>query len=220
MAKSNILIYILRHDLRLSDNPVFHRLATQGDHGFTHLLPVYVFPAQQIEVSGFLKAGSTSPYPEARSAVSKVWRTGPHRAKFITQSVWDLKQSLESVGSGLVIRVGLVADVVKGLLDGFGGREDTVGAVWMTGEEGVEERRDQRAVSAVCKKLGTDFKLWSDEKYYVDESVIVSPLHRLPLSNQTFPSRTYGNANQCASAETFRRLSAKFPMCLPPTGSP
>lgn len=104
--------------------------------------------------------------------MSKVWRTGPHRAKFITQSVWDLKQSLESVGSGLVIRVGTVADVVKGLLDGFRDRQDNVGAVWMTGEEGVEERRDQRAVSALCKKSGTDFELWSDEKYYVDELVI------------------------------------------------
>lgn len=169
MAKSNILIYILRHDLRLSDNPIFHRLATQSDHGFTHLLPVYVFPAQQIEVSGFLKAGNSSPYSDARSAVSKNWRTGPHRAKFITQSVWDLKHSLESVGSGLVIRVGMVADVVKVLLNDFRDRQDNVGAVWMTGEEGVEERRDQKAVSALCKELGTDFKLWSDEKYYVDE---------------------------------------------------
>lgn len=169
MAKSNILIYILRHDLRLSDNPIFNRLATQGDHGFTHLLPVYVFPAQQIEVSGFLKGGNASPYPEARSAVSKVWRTGPHRAKFITQSAWDLKQSLEAAGSGLVLRVGLTADAVKGLLEGFRGQQDKVGAVWMTGEEGIEEQRDQRAVSELCKKLGTDFHLWSDEKYYVDE---------------------------------------------------
>lgn len=188
MAKSNILIYILRHDLRLSDNPIFHRLATQGNHGFTHLLPVYVFPAQQVEVSGFLKAGSASPYPEARSAVSKVWRTGPHRAKFITQSVWDLKQSLESVGSGLVIRVGTVADVVKGLLDGFRDRQDNVGAVWMTGEEGVEERRDQRAVSALCKRSGTDFELWSDEKYYVDELVIAWLLAPASLSEQSCPS--------------------------------
>lgn len=111
--------------------------------------------------------------------MSKVWRTGPHRAKFITQSVWDLKQSLESVGSGLVVRVGLVADVVKALLDGFKEREDSVGAVWMTGEEGVEERRDQRAVSALCKKLDTDFKLWSDEKYYVDE--LVNVFHLVPF---------------------------------------
>lgn len=173
MAKSNILIYLLRHDLRLSDNPVFHRLATQSDHGFTHLLPVYIFPAQQIELSGFIQDGSPSPYPEARGEVSKVWRTGPHRAKFTAQSVWDLKESLESVESGLVLRVGLIRDVVEDLIRGLQQNQDQVGAVWMTGEEGVEERRDQRAVSAICEQYGADFSLWDDEKYYVDELVSI-----------------------------------------------
>lgn len=176
MAKSNILIYLLRHDLRLSDNPVFHRLATRGDHGFTHLLPVYVFPAQQIEVSGFIKDGSPSPYPEARGDVSKVWRTGPHRARFTAQSVWNLKESLESVESSLIIRVGLISEIVQSLIDGLKQNQEQVGAVWMTGEEGVEERRDQKAVSAICEKLGADFLLWDDEKYYVDELVSMSTL--------------------------------------------
>lgn len=173
MAKSNILIYLLRHDLRLSDNPVLHRLATQGDHGFTHLLPVYVIPAHQVQISGFIKDGSPSPYPEARGTVSKVWRTGPHRAKFLAQCVWDLKESLESVGSGLLVRVGLFSDVTEALIEGLQQQQETVGAVWMTGEAGVEERRDQKSVAAICKKLGTDFLLWDDEKYYVDE--LVSP---------------------------------------------
>lgn len=186
MAKSNILIYLLRHDLRLSDNPVFHRLAAQSDHGFTHLLPVYVFPAQQIQLSGFIKDGSPCPYPEARGAVSKVWRTGPHRARFIVQSVWDLKESLENVESGLVLRVGLIGDVVEALIDGLQqNQEHQVGAVWMTGEEGAEERSDQKAVSAVCKKLGTDFLLWDDEKYYVDELVFISLLPSHYLSGGT-----------------------------------
>lgn len=169
MAKSNVLIYLMRHDLRLSDNPIFHHLASQSNHGFTHLLPVYVFPAQQIEVSGFIKDGSSSPYPEARSTVSKVWRTGPHRAKFITQSVWDLKGSLDSVGSGLLLRVGKPNDVVQSLIEGLQEKGERVGAVWMTKEEGVEERRDQKDVYEVCHKLGTEFKLWDDEKYYIDE---------------------------------------------------
>lgn len=151
--------------------------------------------------------------------MSKVWRTGPHRARLITQSVWDLKQSLESVGSGLVIRVGMFADVVKGLLDGFRDRQDNVGAVWMTGEEGVEERRDQRAVSAVCKKYGIDFELWADEKYYVDELVVVSILVPPLSQNKPFPSQLCGDANQALPVVMFRRLSAKFPMSLPLTGS-
>ncbi|KUI58965.1 Putative cryptochrome DASH, mitochondrial [Cytospora mali] len=180
MAKSNILIYLLRHDLRLSDNPVFHRLATQADHGFTHLLPVYIFPAQQIQVSGFIKDGSPSPYPEARATVSKVWRTGPHRAKFIAESVWDLKESLESVGSGLIARVGLVSDVVEDLIDGLHQKQEHVGAVWMIGEEGVEERREQDDVSAICEKLGAEFLLWDDEKYYVDDRDVTTPINEIP----------------------------------------
>ena len=101
-----ILLYVLSRDARLSDNPAFHaaslhvarpnssRTSSNGDrrhrddsltseHGsanFTHLLPVYVFPPNQIEVSGFLSSPSDkSPYPEARSEVARVWRTGPHR---------------------------------------------------------------------------------------------------------------------------------------------
>lgn len=169
MAKSNILIYLIRHDLRLSDNPIFHRLASRTDHGFTHLLPVYVFTAQQIEISGLIKDGSPSPYPEARSYVSKVWRTGPHRAKFIAESVWNLKENLESVGSGLLLRAGKPSEVLQGLIEGFKEQGQHVGAVWLTSEEGVEERREQRAISEVCHKFGADFELWDDEKYYIDE---------------------------------------------------
>ncbi|KAJ9155523.1 Cryptochrome DASH [Pleurostoma richardsiae] len=169
MSKPRILIYLVRRDLRVSDNPILNYLAETPEHGFTHLLPVFVFPAQQIEVSGFIKDGSSSPYPEARSAVAGYWRCGPHRAKFIGESVWNLKESLEGLGSGLVLRAGLMGDVLASLLEGLGSSPQEVGAVWMISEEGVEERRDQRAVSSVCKKFGVDLKLWIDEKYFVDD---------------------------------------------------
>ena len=91
-----------------------------------------------MEVSGFIKDGSPCPYPEARSVVSKVWRTGPHRAKFIAQSVWNLKANLENAGSNMLLRVGMPNEVIQDLLDGFAKSQDKVGAVWMTSEEGVE----------------------------------------------------------------------------------
>lgn len=208
MSKSNILIYLLRHDLRLSDNPIFHRLASNNDHDFTHLLPVYVFAAQQLEVSGFIKDGGSSPYPEARSTVSKVWRTGPHRAKFIAQSVWNLKENLESVGSGLVLRAGKPSDVVQSLIEGLNEKGQHVGAVWLTNEEGVEERREQKAVSGVCHKLGTEFKIWEDEKYYIDESVLFISTWYLAM-----------HANLEPVAEIFRHPSARYLMFLPRTES-
>ncbi|KAK2000423.1 DASH family cryptochrome [Colletotrichum falcatum] len=169
MAATNILIYLLRHDLRTADNPILHHLATASDHGFSHVLPIYVFPAHQIEISGFLRAGSKSPYPEARSQIGKFWRCGPHRTKFVAQSVWNLRESLDSVGSGLSIRVGKFGDVVADLLQNFADKKQKVGAVWMTAEESVEEKRDEKAVSAACEKHGVAFKTWVDEKYFIDD---------------------------------------------------
>lgn len=167
----NYLIYFVRHDIRLSDNPILHKLASTKDHGLTHLLVVYVFTAEQIEVSGFIQDGSPSPYPPAKSKLRKLWRTGPYRAKFITQCVWNLKKNLESVGSGLLIRVGSVGDVASDLIEGLCRGQDKVGGIWITQEEGVEERRDQKALFELCTKKGVALTLFDDEKYFIDELV-------------------------------------------------
>jgi deoxyribodipyrimidine photo-lyase len=168
-----ILIYLLRRDLRVADNPVFHeisRLAEQSQRPFTHILPLYVVPAQQIEVSGFISDISKSPFPEARAAVSGVWRCGPLRAKFLAQSIWDLKEDLEKKGSGLVVRVGMLGQVLQEILSAYRDQKDAeVTGVWMTEEEGVEEKREERQVRRASQEASVDFKLWIDEKYLVDE---------------------------------------------------
>ncbi|CAG9940666.1 unnamed protein product [Clonostachys rosea f. rosea IK726] len=169
MARNNLLIYLMRRDLRVSDNPILHRLATSKEHNFTHLLPVFVFPSKQIEVSGFLPEGIKSPYPEARSQVGNFWRCGPHRARFLAQSVWDVKQSLESLDSGLLIRVGSFQDVLDSTIKSLTKCGVHVSAVWMTEEHSFEEIEEQETVSSVCSDHGVDFRLWPDEKYFVDD---------------------------------------------------
>lgn len=176
MATANILIYLIRRDLRVSDNPVLHSLATQNNHSFTHLLPIYIFPAEQIEVSGFIpvngKGKTENPYPEARSQVGGFWRCGPHRAKFLAESVWDLKRGLEDIGSGLCIRVGMMGEVLTGILEEITGQNEiNVEEVWITGEEGVEEQREEEAVEKACKEAGVQYRVWGDEKYFIDEFV-------------------------------------------------
>ena len=171
---SRVLIYLLRRDLRLADNPVFHeiaRLNAQSRKPFTHLLPVYVFPAHQIEISGFLSSETErSPYPEARSQVGNFWRCGKLRAQFIAESVWDLKTDLEKVGSGLSIRVGSLRDVVQSLLDGYRNQIDAeVHGLWMTSEEGWEEKEEEDDVKSLLQNEDKEFKLWTDEKYFIDE---------------------------------------------------
>ena len=175
MSTPRILIYLLRRDLRLADNPVFHELSKsflQSQNPYTHLLPLYIFPAQQLEVSGFLASNSEcSPFPEARSTTGNFWRCGPHRAKFLAESVWDLKKSLENVGNGLEIRVGMVGQVVREVLEAYrnNSRQGEVVAVWMTEEAGVEEKREERDVRRAVEADGKNFKVWTDEKYYIDE---------------------------------------------------
>lgn len=176
--KARVLIYVLRRDLRLADNPIFSevsRLFNQSQHRFTHLLPIYIFSADQIEVSGFVSSpNKRSPYPEARSEVAGFWRCGQLRARFLAESVWDLKQDLEKVGSGLVIRVGSVQDAIRSVLQGYQDRKDEVDvqAVWMTEEDAVEEKREARAVQDLCRQHDAECKIFTDEKYFVDEYVL------------------------------------------------
>ena len=175
MSPNKVLVYLLRRDLRLADNPIFHevqKLAQSSQCPFTHLLPIYIFPAQQVEVSGFLSdPNSKSPYPEARSETGSFWRCGPFRARFLAESVWDLKKDLKIVNSDLHFRVGMPGQVVKDLLQAFKKQEDagSITAIWMTAEEGVEEKREERDVRRATNDAGIDFRLFRDEKYFIDE---------------------------------------------------
>ncbi|KAL9014647.1 MAG: hypothetical protein Q9173_000704 [Seirophora scorigena] len=173
MSSTRVLIYLLRRDLRVADNPILNEIAKvtqQSQRPFTHLLPVYVFAAQQIEVSGFLSPDTEcSPFPQARSQVGGFWRCGPHRAKFLGESVWDVKKGLSGIGSGLEIRVGMAGQVIKELIDAFKQAHTEIAGVWMTDEEGMEEKREERDVREVTENAQTEFRLWIDEKYYVDD---------------------------------------------------
>ncbi|KAK2593633.1 hypothetical protein QQS21_008681 [Conoideocrella luteorostrata] len=169
MSRTKVLVYLLRRDLRVADNPILHHLATATDHGFTHLLPVYVFPAHQVEISGFLQDGETSPYPPAKSQLGKFWRCGPLRAQFLAETVWNLKSNLEAVGSDLAIRVGSIKDVLDHLIGEFSHSGISVDGVWMTEELSWEELEEQKSIGAVCSERDIDFKIWKDEKYFVDD---------------------------------------------------
>jgi deoxyribodipyrimidine photo-lyase len=169
--ETNVLLYVLRRDLRVSDNPILHHLSTKKDHGFTHLLPVYVLPAKQMALSGLLDPDKSdvNPFPDPQSQLGGYHRCGPFRVKFIAEAVWDVKESLEAIGSGLLIRAGNIGDTVRGLVEGLKTKGQNVGAIWMTSHEGSEEQHDEKAVARACEELGAQFQLWVDEKYFVDE---------------------------------------------------
>lgn len=210
---SRVLIYLMRHDIRLSDNPIFHAASAsllkkttytksaqsidthvcddslikdEENASFTHLLPVYVFPANQVEVSGFLSdPTSKSPYPQAQSPVAGLWRTGHHRAKFMAEGLWDLKERLESMdcGSSLHIRVGRPGEVVQDIIQWYvdeknaGRSRVDVAGVWMIAEEGKDEKDDEAHVRRVATESGVELRIWNDEKYYIDEYALHTSTH-------------------------------------------
>lgn len=68
-----ILIALLRNDLRIVDNAIFHaaHLESRVSGRITHVLPVYVFDERQIELSGVEGYQKVS-QKEARTPVGKV----------------------------------------------------------------------------------------------------------------------------------------------------
>ncbi|KAK4447467.1 DNA photolyase, FAD-binding/Cryptochrome [Podospora aff. communis PSN243] len=161
-------ILVLRKDLRCNDHPPLHHLGS-GDHGYEYLVPVYVFPNHQIDLSGLIPGDAQSPYPKPMSQVGNYPRCGPHRAKFIAEAVYDLKESLKAIGSDLLIRAGDVADVIRELAQTLGKNGHHVGAVWMTSHEGTEEKADEKAVASLCEEIGAECTIWVDEKYFIDD---------------------------------------------------
>lgn len=83
----NILIAVLRSDLRLHDHAILHYCAdpTPKDANFkkavTHVLPVYVYDQRQIEVGGLPNLQKAGKKEEARTRTLGIWRCGAHRVK-------------------------------------------------------------------------------------------------------------------------------------------
>ena len=89
------LIYWLRHDLRLHDNPVLAALPAATDA----LLPVYCIDPDYFG-------------PDAYLGLPKV---GPHRMAFLLASLADLRASYAALGSDIHVVVGRAAEMLPAL---------------------------------------------------------------------------------------------------------
>ncbi|KAM0255623.1 hypothetical protein ACHAQJ_005548 [Trichoderma viride] len=192
MSEGSIVVYLVRRDLRTADNPVLHALST-FKHGFTHLLPTYVLPPDQVELSGLVRDGKTCPYPSAVNEWSKTWKCGSLRAKFLAESVWDLKENLESLGSGLIIRAGTFDGVLKTIIQHYAANKHgpQVRAVWMTEDVSPDQKREQEEVAAICHGLNIKCRLYHDQKYLVhDHDPRIASIKELPDTFASFCSMT------------------------------
>ncbi|EST05766.1 DNA photolyase, N-terminal [Kalmanozyma brasiliensis GHG001] len=188
----NILIAVLRNDLRLHDHPIFHLCSeptpssAQFKKPITHVLPVYVWDQRHVEVSGFpslVKAGKegggkgSSQFAKTREL--GIWRTGVHRTKFINESVFDLRERLRSVGSDLAIFAGTPESVVPSLIKSIRDKGDTVEAVYLGREINTEEVNVQKRLDGILGDLQCPFKLL-EGKSLIHSRDLGFPVKQLP----------------------------------------
>ncbi|KAJ1304547.1 hypothetical protein OPQ81_005688 [Rhizoctonia solani] len=158
----HIAIALLRNDLRVSDNPILY--AARDAPKTTHLLPLFVFDERQIELSGvagFKEAQrpEDEPLSAARTRICGFWRTGRHRARFLVQSVFDLKSQLKSLGSDLGIYMGRPENIVPQLVHQLLDQGDTIEGVWLQQESASEEVSVERRLLRALKELQTPLHL-------------------------------------------------------------
>ncbi|SOV09081.1 related to Deoxyribodipyrimidine photolyase [Ustilago sp. UG-2017a] len=163
----NVLIALLRNDLRLYDHPILHLCSDPTPSNAQFQQPLIV-PLEEKARPQFAKTRQLG-----------LWRTGVHRTKFINQSRFDLKQSLRSIGSDLLIFAGTPEAVVPGLIKGIRDCGDTVEAVYLGREVNTEEVDVQKRLDAVLGQLQCPIKLF-EGKSLIHSTDLPFPVEQLP----------------------------------------
>ncbi|XP_009274245.1 PREDICTED: cryptochrome DASH-like [Aptenodytes forsteri] len=150
------IICLLRCDLRAHDNQVLHWAQTNADF----VIPLYCFDPRHYlgtHCYGFPK-------------------TGPHRLRFLLESVKDLRETLKKKGSTLVVRKGKPEDVVCDLITQLG----SVSAVAFHEEATQEELDVEKGLCQVCSQHGVKIQtFWASTLYHRDD-LPFRPIARLP----------------------------------------
>nr|AWY11212.1 cryptochrome dash [Hermissenda crassicornis] len=138
-------IVLYRNDLRIHDNEALF-LANKNH---SQVLPVYCFDPRHFQGTYHYN------FP----------KTGRHRAKFLLESVADLKSSLQSRGSDLVVRLGKPEDVIPELITNLKLGKDTL--VLLQKEVTDEEVQVEKALqSSVGVTVST---VWGHTLHHLDD---------------------------------------------------
>ncbi len=132
-----------RNDLRLHDHKPLSQAIQNGE-----LIPFYCFDPRQFGTTPF-------GFP----------KTGRYRAQFLLEAIADLRQSLQSLGSDLVIRQGKPEEVIPELVRAHG-----VDAVYFHREVTSEETAVEAALKPQLKEQGIAVQtFWSATLFHPDD---------------------------------------------------
>ncbi|MBW4485093.1 MAG: DASH family cryptochrome [Tildeniella torsiva UHER 1998/13D] len=142
-----------RNDLRLHDHQPLDEALRAGQP----VIPLYCFDPRQFGQTAF-------GFP----------KTGAYRAQFLLESVADLRRSLQSLGSDLVVRVGQPEDIIPELV-----KAHSIETVYWHEEVTAEELRVEQAVEAKLAAMGCKTEVyWGATLYHPDN--LPFAINRLP----------------------------------------
>uniref|UniRef100_A0A673MAT7 Cryptochrome DASH n=1 Tax=Sinocyclocheilus rhinocerous TaxID=307959 RepID=A0A673MAT7_9TELE len=146
MSACRTVICLLRNDLRLHDNEVFHWAQRNADH----IIPLYCFDPRHYQGTYHFN------FP----------KTGPFRLRFLLDSVKDLRATLKKRGSTLLVREGKTEDVVSDLIQQLG----SVTAVAFHEEVASEEKSVEKKLKDICCKNKVKVQtFWGSTLYHRDD---------------------------------------------------
>nr|WP_294946083.1 DASH family cryptochrome [uncultured Mucilaginibacter sp.] len=171
MADKTILVWF-RNDLRLHDNEILSEAMRRADK----VLPVYVFDPY------YFKTGA-----------SGALKTGSFRARFLLESVANLRQNLQKFGAELIIRIGDPAEVLTQLA-----QEYQVSEVYHHREVAPEETDASERVETALWNLKLNLKHFIGHTMYHKED-LPFPIKDIPDGFVTFKKKVERDSNvrQC-----------------------
>ncbi len=149
MSKKNIIILWFRNDLRLRDNEALYQATQNADY----ILPIYCLDPRQFK-------STNAPFSELNMP-----KTGALRAKFLLESLQDLRFSLRDLGSDLIIRTGKPEEIIFALA-----KYHQVKAVYFHEEATAEEIEVEERLEQNLAHIGVDFEpFWGSTLYHFDD---------------------------------------------------
>jgi len=142
-----------RHDLRLHDHEAIYQAVQEQ----LEIIPFYCFDERQFGLTSY-------GFP----------KTGKFRAKFLLESVANLRQSLESLGGNLIIRRGKPEEIIPQLV-----QELQIARVYYHQEVTAEELAVEKAVNKALSGVPVQIKtFWTATLYHPDD--LPFTLNQLP----------------------------------------
>jgi deoxyribodipyrimidine photo-lyase len=167
MSEKTILVWF-RNDLRIHDNEILLEAIRKADK----ILPVYCF-----DPFYFTKTSTGEP------------KTGNFRARFLLESVADLRKNLQSHGAELIVRTGNPAEILPQLCE-----EYQVNEVYHHREVAYEETNISEQVEEALWKIKLNLKHFIGHTLYHKED-LPFPIKDIPDSFAIFKKKIERDSN-------------------------